>query len=58
MSLLLKGCHLIDATSPDVRQDAYVRIEGETITDVGQGVAPAADRTLVSADFPSQGIFL
>ena len=58
MSLLLKGCHLIDATSPDVRRDAYVRIEGETITDVGQGSAPTADRTLdLSGAYLLPGLF-
>ena len=46
VSLLLKGCHLIDATSPEVRRDRYVLVEGDTITQVGRGRPPAAERTL------------
>src|ERR671918_2314293 len=46
MSLLLKGCHLVDATSPAVRRDQYVRVEGDTITHMGGGRPPSADRTL------------
>jgi imidazolonepropionase-like amidohydrolase len=46
MSLLLKGCHLVDATSPEVRRDQYVLVEEGTIRHVGGGRPPAADRTL------------
>ena len=46
MSLLLKGCHVIDATSPEVRRDQYVVVEGDTIRYVGGGRPPAADQTL------------
>jgi imidazolonepropionase-like amidohydrolase len=46
MSLLLTGCHLIDATSPEVRRDQHVLVEGETIAYVGGGHPPAADRRL------------
>ena len=46
MSLLLKGCNVIDATTPEVRRDRYVLIEGEKIAEVGSGRAPSADRTL------------
>jgi imidazolonepropionase-like amidohydrolase len=45
MSLLLKGCHLVDATSPEVRRDQYVLVEEDTITHVGGGRPPAADQT-------------
>ena len=46
MRLLLKGCNVIDATTPEVRRDQYVLIEGERIAEVGSGRAPSADRTL------------
>jgi imidazolonepropionase-like amidohydrolase len=46
MSLLLKGCHVIDATSPEVRRDQYVMVEGDTIRYVGGRSLPAADQTL------------
>jgi imidazolonepropionase-like amidohydrolase len=46
MSLLLKGCHVIDATSPEARRDQYVVVEGDTIRYVGSGRPPAADQTL------------
>jgi imidazolonepropionase-like amidohydrolase len=46
MSLLLKGCHLVDATSPEVRRDQYVLVEEGTIRHVGGGRPPAADHTL------------
>jgi len=46
MSLLLKGCHLIDATSPEVRRDQHILVEGGTIAYVGSGRPPAADQTL------------
>jgi imidazolonepropionase-like amidohydrolase len=46
MSLLLKGCHLIDATSPEVRRHQHVLVEGDTIRHVGGARPPAADRTL------------
>jgi imidazolonepropionase-like amidohydrolase len=46
MSLLLMGCHLIDATSPEVRRHQHVLVEGNTIRHVGGGRPPAADQTL------------
>jgi imidazolonepropionase-like amidohydrolase len=46
MSLLLTGCHLIDATSPEVRRDQHMLVEGETIKHVGSGHPAAADRRL------------
>jgi imidazolonepropionase-like amidohydrolase len=46
MSLLLKGCHIVDATSPEVRRDRYILLEGETIRQVGDGRPPAAERSL------------
>jgi imidazolonepropionase-like amidohydrolase len=46
MSLLVKGCHVIDATWPEVRRDQYVLLEGSLIRQVGGGRPPAADRTL------------
>src|SRR5262245_60505760 len=46
MSLLLKGCHVIDATWPEVRRDQYVLLEGSLIRQVGGGRPPVADRTL------------
>src|SRR5919106_1169040 len=46
MSLLLKGCHIVDATSPEVRRDQYVLVEEGTIRHVGGGPPPAADQTL------------
>jgi imidazolonepropionase-like amidohydrolase len=46
MSLLLKGCHVIDATSPEVRRDQHVLVEGATIRHVGGGHPPAADQAL------------
>ena len=46
MSLLLKGCHVIDATSPEVRRDRYVLVGGDTIRQVGSGPPPAAEHTL------------
>jgi imidazolonepropionase-like amidohydrolase len=46
MSLLLKGCHVIDATSPEIRHDHYVLVEGDTIQRVGSGRLPAAEQTL------------
>ena len=46
MSLLLKNCNIVDATSPEVRRDQYVLVEGDTIREVGSGSPPTADRTL------------
>jgi imidazolonepropionase-like amidohydrolase len=46
MSLLLKGVHLIDATSPEVRRDQHVLVEGDTIKHVSGGRPPAAEQTL------------
>jgi imidazolonepropionase-like amidohydrolase len=46
MSLLLTGCHLVDATSPEVRRDKHVLVQGETITHVGGGHPAAADQRL------------
>ena len=46
MSLLLKGCSIIDATTPDVRHDRYVLIEGDTIREVKEGRPPSVDRVI------------
>ena len=46
MSLLLRNCNIVDATSPQVRRDQYVLVEGDTIREVGSGRPPTADRTL------------
>ncbi|HSF32143.1 MAG TPA: amidohydrolase family protein [Candidatus Tectomicrobia bacterium] len=46
MSLLLSGCHLVDATSPAVRRDQHVLVEGGTVRRVGGGHPPAADQHL------------
>jgi imidazolonepropionase-like amidohydrolase len=46
MSLLLKGCYIIDATSPEVRRDRYVLVEGDTIRQVSSGPSPEAEHTL------------
>jgi imidazolonepropionase-like amidohydrolase len=46
MSLLLKGCQIIDATLPEVRRDWHVLVEGKTIKQLGGGRLPAADRIL------------
>src|SRR6266511_4120506 len=46
MSLLLKGCQIIDATLPEVRWDWHVLVEGDTIKELGGGRLPAADRIL------------
>jgi imidazolonepropionase-like amidohydrolase len=37
---------VIDATRPEVRRDVYVLIEGNTISEVGRGAPPRADRSL------------
>ena len=50
MSLLLKGCQIIDATTPETRRDRYVLVEGDTIKEVGAGPLPRADRTLDVGD--------
>ena len=46
MSLLLRNCHIIDATTPDVRRDSHVLIEAGAIRAVGSGHPPAADQTI------------
>jgi len=46
MSLLLKNCNIIDATSPETQRDQYVLVEGDTIREVGSGRPPTADHTL------------
>ena len=46
MSLLLRNCNIVDATSPQVRRDQYVLVEGDTIREVGSDRPPTADRTL------------
>jgi imidazolonepropionase-like amidohydrolase len=46
MSLLLKGCQVIDATSPEVRRDQHVLVEGAIIRHLGSGHLPAADQSL------------
>ena len=37
MTLLIEHCNIIDAAAPDARRDSYVRVEGDTISEVGQG---------------------
>jgi imidazolonepropionase-like amidohydrolase len=46
MSLLLKDCNIVDATTPEVRRGSYVLVDGETIREVGSGRPPVADRIL------------
>ncbi|MFQ5934107.1 MAG: amidohydrolase family protein [Dehalococcoidia bacterium] len=46
MSLLIRDCNIIDATTPEVRRDQYLFIEGDTIREVGSGRPPSADRTI------------
>jgi imidazolonepropionase-like amidohydrolase len=46
MSLLLKGCQVIDATSPEVRRNQHILVEDDTIRHVGGGHLPAADQSL------------
>jgi imidazolonepropionase-like amidohydrolase len=46
MSLVLKGCHVIDATSPEVRRTQHILVEDDTITHVAGGHPPAADHIL------------
>ncbi len=46
MSLLLKGCQIIDATLPEVRRDWHVLVEGDIIRQLGARRLPAADRIL------------
>ncbi len=46
MSVLIKDCNIIDATSPDVRRGRHVLIEDGTITKVGAGAGPSADTVI------------
>src|SRR5262245_3055981 len=46
MNLLLKGCQVIDATSPEVRRNQHILVEDDTIRHVGGGHLPAADQNL------------
>ena len=46
MSLLLKDCNIIDATTPEVRGSSYVLVEGEEILEVGMGQPPSADQAI------------
>jgi imidazolonepropionase-like amidohydrolase len=46
MSLVLRGCQVVDATAPEARRDAWVLVDGEIIREVGTGRAPRADRAL------------
>lgn len=46
MSLLIKDCKIIDATSPDVRTGQHVLVEDGAITRVGAGTVPSADTTI------------
>ena len=42
MTLLIEHCTIIDATAQEARLESYVRVEGDTISEVGQG-HPTAD---------------
>jgi dihydroorotase-like cyclic amidohydrolase len=46
MTLVLKGCHVVDAVFPEVRRDQHILVEGDTIRHVRGGRPPAADQTL------------
>jgi imidazolonepropionase-like amidohydrolase len=46
VSLLITGVHLVDATRPDPRRDAWVLLDGAVIREVGHGGAPRAGRAL------------
>ena len=46
MSLVITGVHLVDALRPEPRRDAWVRMDGPTIREIGQGPAPRADQRL------------
>jgi len=46
MSLLVTGVHLIDALRPEPRRDAWVLIDGDIISQVGQTPPPRADERL------------
>ena len=57
MSLLLKDCNIVDATSPEVRRDQYVLVEGDTIREVGSaaGRPPRTGVLSPSAVPPPEG---
>jgi imidazolonepropionase-like amidohydrolase len=46
VSVVLAGCQLIDATRPEPRPDAWVRVDGNEIREVGQGRAPRGEAVL------------
>jgi len=46
MSLLITGAHVVDATHPEPRRDAWVLLDGPVIREVGHGPAPRAERVL------------
>ena len=46
MTLLLRGCNIVDATSPEPRPGSYVLINGEVILEVGNGTPPDADNAI------------
>ena len=46
MSLVISGVHLIDAVAPEPRRDAWLRVDGDTIREVGHGRAPRAEHGL------------
>ena len=46
MSLLLRGCNIVDAASPEVRRDFFVLVEGDTIARVDSGPSPSSDEVL------------
>ena len=46
MSLVLKNVNIIDATTPEVRTERNVLVEGGVIQQVSSGAAPEADRVV------------
>ena len=46
MSLVITGISLVDALLPEARPDAWVRLEGPTIREVGRGPAPRGEPRL------------
>jgi imidazolonepropionase-like amidohydrolase len=46
MSLMISGVHVVDALAPEPRRDAWLRVDGDTIREVGHGRAPRAEHRL------------
>jgi imidazolonepropionase-like amidohydrolase len=46
MSLVITGIHIVDATRPEPRRDAWLLVDGDAIREVGDGRAPRAEHTL------------